>query len=88
MPKKGTKEESTFETQLRRLEDLVGKLESGDLPLEAAVEVFEEGMKLSSSLTKTLDSAEKRVEVLLEKADGTVAVQDLSHEDDDENDEE
>jgi len=62
--KTGEKAES-FENRLIRLEELVGKLEAGDLPLEQAVELFEEGMKLSQALKENLDAAEKRIEVWL-----------------------
>ncbi len=54
-----------FEDGLARLEDLVGKLEAGQLPLEGALEAFEEGVRLSRQLDRQLDQAEQRVEVLL-----------------------
>ena len=53
-----------FEQRLERLEELAEKLREGDLPLEEAVALFEEGMKLSKSLEKDLSRVERRVEIL------------------------
>lgn len=57
MPTK--KEEVKFEDQLAELEEIVRKLENGDVALEDAIKEFQNGMKLSESLKKTLDEAEK-----------------------------
>ncbi len=54
-----------FESSLTRLEELVGKLEQGDLSLEESLKVFEEGVKLSKNCTKILNDAEKKVELLM-----------------------
>ena len=54
-----------FEDGLARLEDLVERLEAGELPLEGALEAFEEGVRLSRQLDRQLNQAEQRVEVLL-----------------------
>jgi exodeoxyribonuclease VII small subunit len=53
-----------FEQRLERLEQLADKLREGSLPLEEAVSLFEEGMKLSKSLEKDLARVERRVEIL------------------------
>ena len=58
-----------FEECLQRLEKIVEDLEKGDVPLEKALTLFEEGMGLSADCRKELESAEGRVEVLL-KQDG------------------
>jgi exodeoxyribonuclease VII small subunit len=65
--------ESEFERSLSRLEEIVKKLESGDLSLEEAMKLFEEGVQLSRSCQKQLEEAEKRVEMLVKKADGGLA---------------
>lgn len=70
MARKTDEKAETFEKRLNRLEELVGKLEAGDLPLEQAVELFEEGMKLSQTLKENLDAAEKRIEVWLTDENG------------------
>ncbi|HYM12287.1 MAG TPA: exodeoxyribonuclease VII small subunit [Bryobacterales bacterium] len=57
----------SFEKALERLEQIVKELESGDLPLEKSLELFEKGMALSESCRKQLSAAETRVEILLRK---------------------
>jgi exodeoxyribonuclease VII small subunit len=59
-----------FETALARLETIVTQLEKGDLPLESALKIFEEGVRLSKSCLKMLDDAEKKVEILLKNQGG------------------
>ncbi|QQR91542.1 MAG: exodeoxyribonuclease VII small subunit [Myxococcales bacterium] len=56
---------ASFEEILKRLELLVEKLEDGDLPLESAIGLFEEGVQLSKLGSKRLDEAELKVEQLL-----------------------
>ncbi|MGH9787672.1 MAG: exodeoxyribonuclease VII small subunit [Candidatus Acidiferrales bacterium] len=62
----------SFETSLHRLEQIVKKLEAGDLPLDDALKLFEEGIGLSQQCQKQLEEAENKVEILLKKADGKV----------------
>jgi exodeoxyribonuclease VII small subunit len=59
-----------FETALSRLEDLVQKLEQGDLSLEESLKAFEEGVRLSKNCAKTLNDAERRVSLLIEPKEG------------------
>jgi exodeoxyribonuclease VII small subunit len=54
----------SFEAAIERLETIVDELESGTLTLEESIARYEEGMKLSKQLTRTLDEAEKRIERL------------------------
>jgi len=56
--------ELSFEQALKRLNALVEKLESGQLPLEESVAAFEEGVKLTRRCEALLDSAEQRLQVL------------------------
>jgi exodeoxyribonuclease VII small subunit len=56
-----------FEECLDRLEKIVGELEKGDVSLDRALELFDEGMKLSGSCRKELEEAEGKVEVLLKR---------------------
>ncbi len=56
-----------FEECLDRLEKIVDELEKGDVPLDRALELFDEGMKLSGSCRKELEEAEGKVEVLLKR---------------------
>ena len=54
-----------FEDCLQRLEQIVDELERGNVPLEQALKLFEEGLKHSSSCRKELEEAEGKVEILL-----------------------
>jgi exodeoxyribonuclease VII small subunit len=54
-----------FEERLERLEELAEKIKEPDLPLEDAVAVFEEGVKLSKGLERDLDKIQGKVEILL-----------------------
>lgn len=56
-----------FEECLQRLEKIVDELETGNVTLEQALKLFEEGTQLSSSCRKELEEAEGRVEILLKQ---------------------
>ncbi|UCF99075.1 MAG: exodeoxyribonuclease VII small subunit [Spirochaetaceae bacterium] len=55
----------SFEDRLNRLETLSEKLREGKIPLEEAVSIFEEGMKLAKELEKELAKIERKVEILV-----------------------
>jgi exodeoxyribonuclease VII small subunit len=57
--------EAGFEASLASLEQIVARLESGELPLEHALELFEEGVSLSRRCQSQLEEAERKVELLL-----------------------
>ena len=69
--------EKSFETSLAELEDIVAKLEDGDLPLEDSLGLFEKGIKLSRECRERLSNAERRIEVLMKNADGELTIGDL-----------
>ncbi|MBZ5510736.1 MAG: exodeoxyribonuclease VII small subunit [Acidobacteriia bacterium] len=56
-----------FEECLQRLEKIVDELEKGNVPLEQAIKLFEEGVKLSNSCRQELEAAEGKVEILLKQ---------------------
>jgi exodeoxyribonuclease VII small subunit len=62
-------DEAPFEEVMERLQTVVQQLEEGDLPLEASLAMFEEGVRLSRAGAKRLDEAERRVEELLAAGD-------------------
>ncbi len=62
-------EEVHFEEALKQLEAIVSRLEIGDLPLEEALSVFEEGIRLTKLCSQRLDDAERRVNILVRSAD-------------------
>lgn len=53
-----------FETALAKLEALVAKMESGDLPLEESLAAYEQGVELAKICQRRLDRAEQQVKVL------------------------
>ena len=57
-----------FETAIRELEELVERLETGDLPLEESLAAFERGVLLTRTCQTALKEAEQKVEILLKKA--------------------
>ena len=59
-----------LEKALNDLENLVEELETGDLPLEKAMQKFEEGIKLTRGCQAALKDAEQKVEILLQSAGG------------------
>jgi len=61
-----------FEEAMEKLEEIVAKLESGDVPLEEAIELFQEGMRLSRICSQKLESVERKIEMLLEEDGQTV----------------
>ncbi len=63
-------EEKKFEDAMRELEDIVKRLESGNLSLEESLKIFEEGIALSRYCFKKLEEAEKRVSTLIEDERG------------------
>ena len=69
-----------FESALRTLEDIVGKLEAGDLTLELSLKLFEEGIKISRFCSAKLEEAERKVEILTRIDDVTLSEQPFPEE--------
>ncbi len=61
-----------FEEALEKLEKIVQRLEDANLPLDEALSLFEEGIKLSRFCSQKLDEAEKKVEILLRDDSGNL----------------
>jgi exodeoxyribonuclease VII small subunit len=64
-----------FEKNIERLDAIVRQLEDADLPLEKALQLYEEGMKLSEICQKQLQEAEGRIQILMKKAGGKVVAE-------------
>lgn len=62
--------EDNFELNLKKLEELVKKLDSDELTLDESIALFEEGMKLSKKCSDKLESAEKKINILLQEENG------------------
>lgn len=61
-----------FESAMKRLEEIVKILESGELPLATLLEMYEEGVKLQNFCQEKLDEAERKVEILIRKSEGAL----------------
>ncbi len=73
------KSEKTFEGALAELKEIIKKLESGNLPLEDSIKLFQEGTELISFSHKKLNEIRKKVEILVEK-DGEIAFEEFEPE--------
>lgn len=63
-------EQKSFEENMRRLEEIVARLEKGEAPLSDSLTLFEEGTALVSACRKELDQAEQQVVKLMKGGDG------------------
>ncbi|MBN2370153.1 MAG: exodeoxyribonuclease VII small subunit [Vicinamibacteria bacterium] len=63
-----------FEDALKRLEEIVARLEKGELPLEESLGLYEEGVKLSRLCHAKLEEAEGKIELLLKDSKGEAQV--------------
>lgn len=72
-----------LEKSIADLESIVNELESGDLPLEKAMQRFEAGIKLTRECQAALKEAEQKVEVLVQSAGGEEALEPFEPDDTD-----
>lgn len=75
MAAKTRKKELEFEEALQRLEEIVDKLEEGEVPLSQAVKLYEEGLRLSKVCLKQLNEAELRLKKITKNLDGSFTVE-------------
>lgn len=71
-----------FEDDLKKLENVVERLERGDLTLDQSVKLFEDGMKLSNACKVELDKAEGRIQILVQGKRGAMQPAEMEAEDD------
>jgi len=62
----------SFEQAMDKLETIVTRLESGDVPLEQAIDLYQEGMQLSRLCDQKLTQVERKIEMLVEEEEGLV----------------
>ncbi len=67
----------SFEDALKRLEETVKVLESGTVPLEESLKLFEEGVALVKLCNGKLDEAEQKVKILRKNGDGEITEEDM-----------
>jgi exodeoxyribonuclease VII small subunit len=70
-----------FESSLKKLEEVVKRLESGELSLDEALKAFEEGVRHAGICSSKLNEAEKKVELLLKQKDGSFRTELFKSED-------
>lgn len=78
----GAKEaaELRFDEGMTSLEEIVGRLESGDLALEDAIREYERGVTLVRRLNEKLNEAERKIEALTRGGDGTLRLEPVDEE--------
>lgn len=70
--------EPTFESALQRLEQILEKMNSGAVPLEESLKLYEEADQLITSCSKKLNDAEKKIEILIKNRSGETTLQPFS----------
>ena len=75
----------TFENALTKLDRITAELEQGDSGLDSSLKKFEEGIKCSKHCSQILDETEKKITLLLQKQDGSVAEEAFLPQDESEN---
>ncbi len=70
--------EKKFEEALNRLEEIVSKLEDGDITLDESIKVFKEGVELAKFCKEKLNSAEKQLKKLVKDEDGNFQLELIS----------
>lgn len=66
-----TARKDSFEASLKNLEEIVQRLEGGELTLEESLRLFEEGVRLTRVCAATLEEADRRIAVLMKREDGS-----------------
>jgi exodeoxyribonuclease VII small subunit len=74
---KAVSHELSFEEALKRLEEIVESLESGNVPLDKAVDLYEEGLSLSKRCAEKLKATELRIKKLSKGLDGQFELTDM-----------
>lgn len=72
-----SKKSVTFEASMLRLDEIVKSLEKGDVPLEEAMKLFEEGTKLAAKCSSLLEGAQLKITKLMQGPDGTPIEEDV-----------
>jgi exodeoxyribonuclease VII small subunit len=76
----GTSSELPVEEQLRRLEEIVHRLESEAISLDESIALFEEGVQLAVHVRKRLEATEDRIKQIVEKSEGLFSLEDFDLE--------
>ena len=79
-PQAETQDDRSFEECLQSLENVVERIESGELSLEDSLATFEEGVRLVQSCNRKLSDVERRIEVLTKDSEGRTRLRELVEE--------
>ncbi|MCD7756536.1 MAG: exodeoxyribonuclease VII small subunit [Firmicutes bacterium] len=71
---------TTFESAMQRLEQIVRAMERGDVPLDESLKLFQEGTELVRSCGQLLDEAEMQIQKVVKGADGAPTMEDFADE--------
>ncbi|MDK2970247.1 MAG: exodeoxyribonuclease small subunit [Candidatus Sumerlaeota bacterium] len=77
------KDEQPLEKSLEKLEEIVARLESGEVPLEKSIGLYEEGRKLGTDCLARLEGLERRVQLVREGADGKLETEEFENQEED-----
>ncbi|MEC9248902.1 MAG: exodeoxyribonuclease VII small subunit [Pseudomonadota bacterium] len=82
MSKTSGKNQSNFDQSIKKLEEIIEKMENGELPLEQSIKLFEEGIELSKKCQIALKAAEGKIEKLMKESNSLVEFKDVGKEGD------
>jgi len=71
------KKDNSFELKLKKLEEIVNKLEDENTPLEESIKLFEEGVNISKELNEKLIEIKGKIEVIKKDAQGKINLEEL-----------
>lgn len=71
----------TYEESVKRIEEIVAKMESGKMPLDESIKYFQEGMKLLGECKDMLDKYEKAIKIATGEVNGELVEEDFIAED-------
>ena len=74
------KEKQSFEEAVNELENIVEKLERGELSLDESIGVFQRGMELSKYCSKRIDEVEQKISILVEDGNGKIKEENFKYE--------
>ena len=77
MSKTSGKNQSNFDQSIKKLEEIIEKMENGELPLEQSIKLFEEGIELSKKCQIALKAAEGKIEKLMKESNSLVEFKDV-----------
>ena len=72
------KKNETFEELVKRLEQIVERMESGDIDLDESIKLYEEGLDKSKKLTEMLAATRARIQQLIKQENGSLGLEDIN----------